>query len=69
MKNLDLTDEEEAALIKEHRARPLPPLASHPHLEGILAKLRPEAAGEPLPSPKVYAPPRATAARRRRSTS
>jgi hypothetical protein len=35
-------------------------------LKAILAKLRPEPAREPAPPPKVYAPPRATAARRRR---
>ena len=35
-------------------------------LKAILAKLRPEPVREPLPTPKVYAPPRATAARRRR---
>jgi hypothetical protein len=34
-------------------------------LKAILAKLRPEPAREPLPPPKVYAPRRATAARRR----
>jgi hypothetical protein len=34
-------------------------------LRGILAKIRPELAREPLP-PKVYAPPRAVAAKRRR---
>jgi hypothetical protein len=32
----------------------------------LLAKLRPEPVREPLPPPKVYAPPRATPARRRR---
>lgn len=36
-------------------------------LRDILAKLRPEPAGEPLPPLKVYAPPRATAARRPRA--
>ena len=35
-------------------------------LRGILAKLRPEPARKPLPPPKVYAPPLAVAARRRR---
>ena len=35
-------------------------------LKAILAKLKPEPVREPLPPPKVYAPPRATAARRRR---
>jgi hypothetical protein len=32
----------------------------------ILAKLRPEPVRGPLPPPKVYAPPRATAVRRNR---
>jgi len=35
-------------------------------LREILAKLRPEPVREPLPPRKVYAPPRASAARRRR---
>jgi hypothetical protein len=34
-------------------------------LGAILAKLRPEPAREPPLAPKVYAPPKATAARRR----
>ena len=38
-------------------------------LRAILIKLRPEPVREPLPPPKVYAPPRAAAARRRRSRS
>jgi hypothetical protein len=33
-------------------------------LREILAKLRPEPVREPLPPPKVYAPPRAKRARR-----
>jgi hypothetical protein len=61
MPNLDLTDDEADALIKElaniarngrypfsERIRPL---------YAILAKLRPEPAREPLPPSKVYAPP------------
>ena len=69
--HLELSDEETAALIQElheivendryqfsPRIRPL---------RGILAKLRPEPVRKPLPPPKVYAPPRATAARRRRA--
>jgi hypothetical protein len=36
-------------------------------LRGILGKLRPEPARELSPPPKVYAPPRATAAKRRRN--
>jgi hypothetical protein len=68
--NLELSDEETAALTQElyeivendrhpfsHRIR---------SLRGILAKLRPEPAHEPLLPPKVYAPPRSAAARRRR---
>ena len=35
-------------------------------LKAIRTKLRPEPAREPLPPPKVYAPPRAKAGRRRR---
>jgi hypothetical protein len=35
----------------------------------ILAKLRPEPVREPLPPPKVYAPPRFTRGRRRRGLS
>ena len=35
-------------------------------VRGILAKIRPEPAREPLPPPKVYAPRRAALARRRR---
>ena len=37
-------------------------------LKAILSKLRPEPAREPLALPKMYAPPRATAARRRRES-
>jgi hypothetical protein len=65
---LDLTHEETGALarllsqtINGHRY----PLASRIQtLKAILAKIRPEPARAPLPPPKVYAPPRATAARR-----
>jgi hypothetical protein len=69
--NLDLSDDEAAVLtheladIVENARYPL----SHRirTLKAILAKLRPEPVREPLrPPPKVYAPPRATAARRRR---
>jgi hypothetical protein len=35
-------------------------------LKAILGKIRPEPTREPLPPSKVYAPPRATTARRRR---
>ena len=67
---LELTDDEAALLLKElngiidgdryflsDRIRTL---------EAIRAKIRPEPAPEPLPPPpKRYAPPRASAARRR----
>jgi hypothetical protein len=69
MQHLDLTDEEAAALIKQladitgnDRYLFSPRVQT---LRAILAKLKPEPAREPLPPPKVYAPPRATAARRR----
>ena len=67
--NLDLTDEETAALLREldgiidgdryfmsQRIKTL---------KAIRAKMRPEPAREPRPAPKHYAPPRATASRRR----
>ena len=68
---LDLTDEETDALarllsrtIDDDRY----PLSSRVQtLKAILAKIRPEPVREPLPPPKVYAPPRATAVRRRRA--
>ena len=70
--NLDLTDEETAALLREldgiidgdryfmsQRIKTL---------KAIRAKIRPEPVGEPLPPPpKQYAPPRATTAQRRRA--
>jgi hypothetical protein len=68
--HLDLTDEETAALtrelheIVENDRYPFSPRIRT--LRGILAKLRPEPARKPLPPPKVYAPPLAVAARRRR---
>ena len=69
--NLELTDEQAAALLKEldniidgdryfmsQRIRTL---------KGIRAKIRPEPQRAPLPPPlKQYAPPRASAAKRRR---
>jgi hypothetical protein len=71
--NLDLTDEEAAALTNEiHEIHEIIESDRYPFsprirtLRAILAKLRPEPVREPLPPPKVYAPPRATAARRRR---
>jgi len=66
---LDLTDEEAAALaeelhdIVENDRYPFSPRIRT--LRAILSKLKPEPAREPLPPPKVYAPPRAMTARRR----
>ena len=57
--NLDLTDEETAVLLAELDLRIWT-------LTAILAKIRPEPAREPLPPPKVYAPPRAAARQRQR---
>jgi hypothetical protein len=67
--HLDLTDEETAALtqelhnIVENDRYPFSPRIRT--LRAILNKLRPDPVREPLPPPKVYAPPRAAAARRR----
>ena len=70
MQHLDLSDEEAAALIKELAditGNDRYPFSSRIQtLRAILAKLRPEPVREPLPPPRVYAPPRATATRRRR---
>jgi hypothetical protein len=67
MQHLNLSD---AALIKEladitgnDRYQFSPRVQT---LRAILAKLRPEPVREPAPPPRVYAPPRATAAARRR---
>jgi len=66
--NLELSDEEAAALtqelhdIVENDRYPFSPRIRA--LRAILVKLRPEPAHEPLPPPKVYAPPRAKRARR-----
>jgi hypothetical protein len=61
MQHLDLTDEEAADLIKELADITgndrYPFSARIQTLRAILAKLRPEPAREPLPPPKVYAPP------------
>jgi hypothetical protein len=69
--NIDLSDEEAAALIKELAdvtGNDRYPFSSRIQtLRAILTKLRPEPVREPLPPPKMYAPPRATAIRRRRS--
>jgi len=67
--HLDLTDDEAAALtqelhdIVEDDRYPFSPRIRT--LRGILAK--PEPVREPLPAPKVYETPRATAARKRRA--
>ena len=66
----DLTDEETAVVVRllsetiNDDRYPFSPRIQL--LRTILAKLKPEPAREPLPPPKAYAPPRATAARRRR---
>ena len=70
--NLDLTDEETAALLREldglidgDRYFMSPRIKT---LKAIRAKIRPEPVREPLPPlPKQYAPPRATAKQRRRA--
>jgi hypothetical protein len=68
--NIDLSDEEAAALIRELHdiiesdRYPFSPRIRT--LRAILAKLRPEPVREPLPPPKVYAPPRFIRGRRRR---
>jgi hypothetical protein len=68
--HLDLTDDEAAALTQE--LHDIVESDRYPFslrirtLRAILAKLRPEPVREPLPPRKVYAPPRATATRRRR---
>jgi hypothetical protein len=71
MQHLDLSDEEAAALTKELAditgSDRYPFSRRIKTLRAILAKLRPEPAREPAPPPKVYAPPRATVARRRRA--
>jgi hypothetical protein len=70
MQHLDLTDDEAAALTQElhdivenHRYPFSPRIRT---LRGILAKLRPEPARDPLPAPpKVYEPPSKGRYRRR----
>ena len=68
--NLDLTDDETAALLREldhiidgDRYFLSPRIRT---LTAIRDKLRPPPVREPLPPPKVYAPPRATARQRQR---
>jgi hypothetical protein len=68
---LDLTEEETDAIAKllsrtiDDDRYPISPRIRT--LRGILAKLRPDPAREPSPPRKVYGPPPATAARRRRA--
>ena len=70
--NLDLTDEETAALLREldglidgDRYFMSPRIET---LKAIRAKIRPEPVREPFPPPpKQYVPPRATARQRRRA--
>lgn len=69
--NLDVSDEEASALTQElHQIveNDRYPFSLRTRtLRAILAKLRPEPVREPLPPLKVYAPPRATATKRRRA--
>jgi hypothetical protein len=69
--HLDLSDDEGAALIQELHDivenDPYPFSLRIRTLREILSKLRPEPVREPLPPPKVYSPPRAVQARRRRA--
>jgi len=68
---LNLTDKETAALARflttaiDGDRYPLSPRVQL--WKGMLAKIKPEPAREPLSPPKRYKPPRATAARRRRA--
>jgi hypothetical protein len=70
--NLELTDEEAAALLRKldglidgDRYFMSPRIKT---LRAIRAKIRPEPVREPLPPPpKPYAPPRATTKQRRRA--
>jgi hypothetical protein len=69
--NLDLTDEESEALARllaetiDGDRFPLSPRIQT--LKAIRAKILPEPVRAPLPPRKNYAPPRATAARKRRA--
>ena len=69
----DLTEEETTALAKLLRdaidADRFPLSRRVQTLKGILAKIRPEPMREPLPPPKVYAPPRAGRRRERLSST
>ena len=70
MQHLELSDEEEAALIKELDnivERDRYPLSLRVQtLRAILGKLRPEPVRKPLPPLKVYEPPSKGRYRRRR---
>jgi hypothetical protein len=69
--HLELTDGEAVALteelhdIVESSRYPFPPRIRA--LRAILGKLKPEPGREPLPPPRVYAPPRFIRGRRRRA--
>jgi hypothetical protein len=67
---LDLNDEETdalAQLIRDAIDRDRYPLSLRVQMwKGILAKIQSEPVREPVPPPKVYAPPRATVGQRRR---
>jgi hypothetical protein len=66
--NLDLTDDETAALerlLSDAIDRDRYPLSRVKMLKGILAKIRPEPKHEPLPPLQQYEPPRAGRYRRR----
>jgi hypothetical protein len=71
MPPLDLTEDEKLALaVKLKRTIDgdrYPFSARIVTLKAILDKIEPQPFREPLPPPKVYAPPRATLTRRRRS--
>jgi hypothetical protein len=67
---LDLNDDETAALTRlltntiDADRYPLSPRVQT--LKAVLDKIRPEPAREPLPPPKIYAPPRAVLAARKK---
>jgi hypothetical protein len=65
--HLDLSDEETAALVRElHGIVESDKFPLSPRVRTLREILRPEPVREPLPPPKVYAPPRAIARKRRR---
>ena len=69
--NLDLTDEEAAALAalltRTIADDPYPLSPRLRPLKCIVAKLQPDRVPEPKPQPKEFEPPRAVGARRRRA--